>query len=121
MILMSRDCIFYDSEDPLGVSTAILVIYSFVVTGSVAIPIVDQQVNDDGSALCSGRRHRRKHWVADDGCNECKCTKPVEDDVDNKQTMTPVVTCTNLWCGPAFNDCLSSVLPCSGSNQVNFV
>lgn len=82
------------------------------------IPIVDQQANDDGSGLCSGRRHRRKHWLADDGCNECKCTKSVADDVENKQTITPVVSCTNLWCGPTFNDCLSGVLPCTDSNQV---
>lgn len=91
----------------------------FVIIGSSAVQTVDQQVNDDGVAICSSSRHRRKHWLADDGCNECKCTKPVTDDIDDKEvTSTPILSCTNLWCGPASNDCLSSVVPCTGTNQV---
>lgn len=112
---------FMTAKYSSDVFSVVLVIYSYVVTGSVAIPAVDQQVNDDSNGLCSGRRHRRKYWLADDDCNECKCTKPELDDVDNKQTIIPVVSCTNLWCGPTFNDCLSGVLPCTGSNQVTYV
>lgn len=122
IILTFSVCIFFMTvKYSSDVFSVVLVIYSYVVTGSVAIPVVDQQVNDDSNGLCSGRRHRRKHWLADDGCNECKCTKPEIVDVENKQTIIPVVSCTNLWCGPTFNDCLSGVLPCTGSNQVTYV
>lgn len=81
----------------------------------------DQQQNDDDGAttMCGGGRHRRKHWIADDGCNECKCSSK-SSMVDNVEDKSAVMSCTNMWCGPATFDCLSGVMPCTGTNQVTF-
>ncbi|KAL5238430.1 hypothetical protein ACI65C_005840 [Semiaphis heraclei] len=77
-----------------------------------------QQFDDDGaSVMCGGGRHRRKHWIADDGCNECKCSSKSAM-VDNVDDKSAVMSCTNMWCGPATFDCLSGVMPCTGTNQV---
>ncbi|XP_050061562.1 uncharacterized protein LOC114123496 [Aphis gossypii] len=79
----------------------------------------DQQQNDDdgSTTMCGGSRHRRKHWIADDGCNECKCSSK-SSAVDNVEDKSAVMSCTNMWCGPATFDCLSGVMPCTGTNQV---
>lgn len=79
-----------------------------------------QKIDGDGTtAMCGGGRHRRKHWIADDGCNECKCNSKSAM-VDNVDDKLPVMSCTNMWCGPATFDCLSGVMPCTGTNQVTF-
>jgi len=79
-----------------------------------------QNIDEDGvSAMCGGGRHRRKHWIADDGCNECKCSSK-STMVDNVDDKSAVMSCTNMWCGPATFDCLSGVMPCTGTNQVTF-
>ncbi|XP_025418110.1 uncharacterized protein LOC112688909 [Sipha flava] len=79
------------------------------------VAVEEQPVVNGG--LCSGR-HRRKHWLADDGCNECRCSKSATSDVDDKAAAaTSAMSCTNLWCGPTAYDCLSDAT-CTGTNQV---
>lgn len=93
--------------------------FASVVT-AIAITIVEQQIDNGDVSMCSSH-HRLKHWPADDGCNECKCAKSVAGDVDDKTTLSSqLVSCTNLWCGPATYDCLSRITPCTGTNQVTY-
>lgn len=93
----------------------------FLSVTAVAVTIIEQ-VDDDGVAMCNdGHRHINYYWTAVDGCNECKCAKSAASDVvGDKTAVTSLVTCTNLWCGPVSFDCLSGVMPCTGTNQVTY-